>query len=107
MVRNKTAIVDCDDVCKEMKEQQKKLLEAERAQKMQEEMQKQQKELEKYQKMFEGKKRSRKRVVEEKEELGFLQKYKVVLTSALLLCVSLGVYYVFFWVGRWSGLTLM
>ncbi|XP_076265116.1 NF-X1-type zinc finger protein NFXL1 [Rhynchophorus ferrugineus] len=67
-IRKGLAVVECDDVCKQKQEEERKKRDAEEAIKLKERQLKEQKELEEYEKKYGGKKRSKKRNVNEEVE---------------------------------------
>lgn len=96
LARNKTATVECDDLCLQKKEEERKLHNAAKEEKQRLEELKNKKELEKYQKLFEGKKKQRERKHhDEQEEVHFIYKYKLAFISSILLIISIVIYYVF------------
>lgn len=95
-VRKNIAYVECDGVCKQKQEEEKKVKDALNEQRKIEEELKNKKELEKYQKMFEGKKKNRgRRVYEEENEAGFIKKYWFILLSVFVLFITLLMYFTF------------
>ncbi|CAH1959936.1 unnamed protein product [Acanthoscelides obtectus] len=89
LVRTNQA-VKCDDICKQKKEEERLKREAIEQQKKMEDEEKNKKELEKYKKMFEGKKKSKvKEVQEETETTGFFNKYKVIVSSCVIVVVAI------------------
>lgn len=94
-IRNKLAVVECDEICKQKIEEERRrnaLLEEQR--KKEEEL-RNKKELEKYEKMFAQKKKSRKRTRDEHEDEGVLQKYKYIIAGVTFLIVAIAIYLFF------------
>nr|CAH7743895.1 unnamed protein product [Callosobruchus chinensis] len=88
-VRTKQAKVECHAICKEKKEEERLKREKIEQQKKLEEEEKNKKELEKYLKMFDGKKKGKvKEMQEEAKTTGFFGKYKVIISSCVILVIA-------------------
>lgn len=94
-VRNKTAVVQCDEICEQTREEERKRNALLEEQRRKEEEERNKKELEKYEKMFAQKKKSRKRTRDEQEDEGFLQKYKYSVAGVTFLIVAIAMYLFF------------
>lgn len=94
LVRNNAAVVECDEICAQKKEEQMKVRKALEEQKLKEEEEKNKKELEKYQKMFEGKKKTKERKIKEQEDkVSFFRQYWVVLVTVSVLPLVMSIYF--------------
>ncbi|XP_021938982.1 NF-X1-type zinc finger protein NFXL1 isoform X3 [Zootermopsis nevadensis] len=94
VVRTGHAKVDCDDICRQKKEQEMKIKEQEKIKKQLEEERQNQKEVEKFLKKFQARKKHRERHrFEEQDSSSFFAHYWVLLFS--LLGVLMAFYYLF------------
>uniref|UniRef100_A0A1Y1M097 PHD-type domain-containing protein n=4 Tax=Photinus pyralis TaxID=7054 RepID=A0A1Y1M097_PHOPY len=94
LVRANKAVVSCDDACFLKQKEEKRLRDLEAEHKRRLEEVENRRELEKYEKLFHGKKKVKDRkVVSEKEEKSFFQKYWLIVTSTLILVIA--IYFIF------------
>lgn len=89
LVRNNTAVVECDEICKEKKEEERKKNALLEEQRRREEELRNKKELERYEKMFAQKKKTKRRMRGEQENEGFLLRYKYAIAGVTFLIIAL------------------
>lgn len=89
LVRNKSAIINCDEMCEQKKKEEKKQHELESEAKKKEEELRNAKELEQFQKKFQTKKKYKdKKINCDREEQSFLKKYWIIFTALLVVILA-------------------
>lgn len=95
-MRKSNAHVECDELCLQKQEEDKKKQKVEDEQKKREEEEKNKKEMEKYEKIFQQKKKNREKRIRNREEDGsFLVKYRYAVFGFAFLVASYIGYFVF------------